>query len=86
MAYYVIVRSHYYGSKSGPWRLVVEGSGELMTFASRKEANATVNSYSLSHNEYACEFQILSDANYSCGLLQRRVNSRSSGRRTLPEN
>ncbi len=33
MTYYIIVRSHYYGPKVGPWHLLADQSGEPVTFA-----------------------------------------------------
>jgi hypothetical protein len=84
MAYYLIVRSHYYGPKSGPWHLLLEESGEPVTFASRREATAAINPNGLNHNEYACEFKLLRDGNDGAIRVERRQNTGSPPRRTLP--
>ena len=81
MSYYIIIRSHYYGPKGGPWRLLVEESGEPLTFVSRKEAIAAIDPNSLQHSEYACEIMILSDGNSATILLERRLNTGSAERR-----
>jgi hypothetical protein len=74
MTYYIIVRSHYYGPKVGPWHLLADHSGQPVTFASRKEAIAAINPDGISHNEYACEFKILNDGNSGDIRIERRLN------------
>ncbi len=81
MPCYLIVRSHYYGPKSGPWRLLVDESGEPLTFASRKEATAAIDPDGLNHNEYACEIMVLSDGNRAPVRIERRRNTGSPNRR-----
>lgn len=83
MAFYLIVRSHYYGPKTGPWHLLVDTTGEPVVFASRKEAMAAIRSESLSHNEYACEFNVVSDGNCAGGRIERRRNDVLSGRSSV---
>jgi hypothetical protein len=81
MPCYLIVRSHYYGRKNGPWRLLVDESGEPLIFASRKEATAAIDPDGLNHNEYACEIMVLSDGNSEPVHIERRWNTGSPNRR-----
>jgi hypothetical protein len=83
LTYYIIVRSHYYGPATGPWHLLLDESGEPVTFTSRKEAIAAVNPTGFNHNEYACEFRVLSDGNNEAMRIERRLNTSSPQRRNV---
>jgi hypothetical protein len=84
MSYYIIVRCHYYGPKSGPWHLYLDETGEPLIFARRNEAIAAIDSLCLSHNEYACDVKILTEGNNEDICIERRLNSSSPNRRVLP--
>ena len=83
MSYYIIVRRHYYGPKSGPWHLYLDETGEPVIFARRKEAIAAIYCLRLSHNEYACDVKILKDNSTEDFSIERRLNSSSPNRRVL---
>lgn len=81
MAYYVILRCHYYGARIGPWNLCVEEGGEPATFDSRDEAIDAIYASGLKHNQYACELKILSDHDGEEDIrIERRRNSDSQSR------
>ncbi len=84
MRYYIIVRCHYYGPKSGPWHLYLDETGEPVTFASRKEGIAAIYSFCLSHNTYACDVKILSERHNENFSIERGLNSNSPNRRVVP--
>ena len=84
MSYYIIVRCHYYGPKSGPWHLYLDETGEPVSFARRKEAIAAIYSFGLSHNEYARDFKLLREGNCDNFCMERRLNGSSPNRQVLP--
>ena len=79
MVYFLILRSHYYGPRTGPWQLATDEEGEPVTFDSRDEAVQWTEEWgfiSLTRSEYARDYKLIEGTVDSEAIhVERRVSS-----------